>query len=159
MKKTFPLILLALLLGACQNKSILDETRTFANSNWQRFEPETFEANINNIDDCYDLYVDAVIDTATYRDKTLPIIMSIFAPNGERRTIVGTIQVVNKNGTFMGTVDGGQVTCTQKIRDYLYFNNAGSHKFEISQRTSHYDLRGVRSMTFRIVKSDLKLPD
>lgn len=161
MKKLFlPLVLAAtLFISACGNKVIMDESHTLPNNTWQRFTTENFNLDISNTDDCYDLYVSVTADTAQLKDNAIPIIVAINSPSNEHRTIFSTIILKGKNGKWLATPDAnGNITCSQRVRDYFFFNDKGTHAVEISQRSHRYELSGVKQLNFRVVKAEMELP-
>ena len=81
MKNTQHLTIIAFmataLLCSCGNKTLLDDTRTFANDTWMRFTPEHFDIHATSTDDCYNFNVTLTIDTARYRETALPIMIEM----------------------------------------------------------------------------------
>lgn len=151
---------LLLLFASCGSKTIYDDSHTFAGDIWKRFEPEQFEADIKNVDDCYDIYVTVTVDTALFRENALPLTMKLSNDNRETRTLFGTVILRNREGTWMGQFDNqGRLTCRHKLRDYFFFNSAGRQDIQISQRTSKYEIRGVKRLGLSIIKAEVELPN
>ena len=82
-----------LLCTACGHKTLLDETRTFNNDTWLRFEPERFSVDVNNTDDCFSLVVSVTVDTARYREMTIPLMLEVEGPAHEKRTLFSTLNL------------------------------------------------------------------
>lgn len=158
--RTLLVAALLLLFASCGSKTVFDDSRTFAGDTWKRFEPEQFEADIANADDCYDIYVTVTIDTARFRESALPLTVKLSNENRETRTLFGTVVLRNREGTWMGQFDSqGLLTCRHKLRDYFFFNSAGLQEIQIGQRTSKYEISGIRQLGLTIVKAELELPD
>ncbi len=157
--KRLPLILLSLILLASCNRTVLEEERTFANSNWKFFQPEEFNLNIKNIDDCYNIYATVVIDTAQFKMSRLPLFVNLYSPNGERRSFTGYLLPKDELGKWNGDFKDGKLVCTRCIREYFFFNVTGDHTIEVSQYTHRYDLNGIESFTLKIEKADVIYPD
>lgn len=149
----------SVLLVSCSQNVILDESRDFANHKWMRFEPEEFTAEVKNIDDCFDIYLTATIDTAIFRGNSLPMTLNIYGPTGERRMFRYDLQFkTKKEDQWLGDWDNGYLTVTRCVRQYFFFNNKGDFKFELAQCTNRYELEGVCSTGIRIVKAQLEYP-
>lgn len=159
MKKILFAIFGVLLLCSC-NKPLLDDERTFANDVWNRFTPEVFEVNVDNIEDYYNIDVTAVIDTAIYRYLTVPLLFNLYSPNGEQRSFYAEVPFT-ENGRWRGEMLPGEKkagtlrTASRRIRAFFSFNRKGTHRMEINQTTSQYDLEGIHSIHVTISKAPL----
>ena len=145
------------LLSSCTGKSILDEERTFENNVWNRFTPEVFEFSVGNIDDYYNIDVTAVIDTAVYRYRTVPLLINLNSPNGEQRSFYSEVPFT-ENGRWRGEMlssNSSLRSASRRIRAFFSFNSTGSHRMEIGQTTSQYDLEGIRSIHVTISRAPL----
>lgn len=148
-----------LLLVSCNKGVVFNETQEIPNGNFQRFTEQKFNVNIENIDDCYDLYVTTVIDTAKFISSTLPIMVTVDGPNGDSRMFRNTIMIRDKTGNWKGDLDGSLLTTVTRVREYYFFNIEGKQLVRISQCSHKYDIRGISMVGFRIVKADLVYPD
>lgn len=147
-----------LLLSSCGNKSLIDEERTFKSNVWNRFTPEVFNVNVNNIENFYDIDVTISVDTTIFRYDDMPLTVNLFSPNSERRMFYANVPL-KLNGRWRGEVVDGYRTVTQHVRTYFSFNCKGEHKMEIGQATSQYDLEGIHSMSLNIYKVELDYPE
>lgn len=153
--KRIPLILAAiLLLAACANKTVLDEQRTFANGVWNHFTPESYNVEIGNVENYYDIDFSVAVDTAVYRYPNLPLTVNIYSPNGEHRMFYADIPLKHQ-GRWRGEVQDGLRTFNQRIRSYFSFNTKGTHRIDVAQATSQYDLEGVRTFGVQVTKAKL----
>lgn len=164
MKKKHLLTLLSVaaivLFGSCDNKTLLDESRTFANGTWLRFTPEHYSVEVANTEDCYNFTVSLTVDTTRYRQPALPIMLEIESPSHERRTMFSTIVLRNAEGKWLGHWnDDGTLSITHAVRQYYFFNTTGSHSIDLSQRTSKYEIYGIKSLQFKIEKAKLEYPE
>ena len=148
------LVVAATVVAACGNHdTLVDDTRTFDNENWNRFKPETFEIGDANPDDYYRIDFELVVDSALMRNEQLPLTVNLYSPDGTRRMFYAYVNLV-ENGRWKGQVTPGRErdglrTLQQNIRPFFTFNNKGTYRMEIAQGTSQYDLDGIRS--FRLV--------
>ncbi len=159
MKKILTTIAIAItcVVSACSDKVIFDEKHNFPDSTWMRFEPENFEVNIKNIDDCYDIFFSVTVDTNVIRINNLPLVISIEDAEGSRRVFMSDIIFQNKKGESMGKTVGSYVEYTAKAREYFYFNSKGVHKFSIKNSTQFYELKGIASIGMKIEKSNMDI--
>ena len=159
-KHILPILLVSLLLGSCGKKVLLDETRTFDNDTWLRFQPEHFEVTPDNTDDCYNFILTVTIDTTRFRESGLPVMIEIDNSNHESRTLFSTLVLRNHNGNWMGEFDeDGHLVITQAVRQYFFFNTPTTHSINLGQRTNKYEIRGIHSIHFKVEKAKLEYPE
>lgn len=141
---------------SCGKKNIIDEERSFAGV-WNRFTPEVFEVEVTNTEDYYNIDFTATVDTVLFRYSTLPLTVNLYSPNGERRTFY-TAVLLKENGRWKGEAKGGMREVTTQVRTFFSFNSKGTHRLEIAQATSQYDLEGIDSfrLTIENTKVDYK---
>lgn len=163
--KKIQLALLALLaLGgtlftSCNSSVLFDEQRSFENNRWNRFKPETFELKSNNTDDYYDMYVEVVVDTTLFHYSDLMLNINVYSPNSERRMFRNDLIMKDAKGKWQGEVDGNEVRCVQKVREYFNFGVNGTYRIDISQGTNRYDIDGIKSLQFKVVEAELVYPE
>lgn len=166
----------ALLVSACgnKNKTVFSQTITataddakpaaFPGGIWNRNDEKSFDVDIDNIDDCYNLTLTVTIDTAAFLQSVhhgtaLPLLVKIVS-DGQTRTIPTTITLRNASGTWMGQFDEhGLLTCEFLFRDYFFFNKAGHQQILVKQRTNYLTVRGIQQLGLTIVKAELELPN
>lgn len=155
-----PLIFTLLLFCSCGKKVLLDQDHTFANATWMRFEPETFQVEAPNTDDCYNFYITAHIDTNVFHENGLPLIIEMISADGETRSHFPSLLLRNHEGTWMGDFDSqGILTVKQMVRQFYFFNSVGTHTIHVSQRTSKYQIEGIRDINLRIEKAKIEYPE
>ena len=165
MKHAHPFLLigsfLLLLLSSCEHSdTVFQSTIDIAGGVWQRFEPRQIEADIPNADDCYELHISALIDTTAYCQPSLPLTIQITSPHGETRTLFASLPLHSRDGHSLGQPngEGGVLLFNQRVREYFYFNHPGTHTVSIGQRTSRYEIRGIRQLQFTVRKAKLEYP-
>lgn len=159
MKQILILLLATLVLCSCGKKTLFEETRTFANDTWMRFEPEKYDITATTTEDCYDIYVTMQIDTCRYHATGLPLAINLYSNDGERRMFSTTMVLRDVQGSWKGTFEGSTLTLTKNIRPYFFFNKKGSYRLELSQMTHYYEIKGIKSLTVKFVKSELEYPE
>lgn len=152
--------LLATAFASCNNKTLLNEDHTFVNDTWQRFKPEHFDVNVTRPDDCYNFLLTITFDTSRYHQNSLPIILEIESPDHEKRTLFSTLLLRNNNGNWLGSFsETGDLVISQTIRQFYFFNTTGTHSVNLSQRTSKYEIYGIRNLNLTIEKVEVELPE
>ncbi|MBR1644285.1 MAG: hypothetical protein IJ684_02810 [Bacteroidales bacterium] len=147
---TLAVALLLLSLTGCGRKPVVDETRYFANQRWKWQEPERFEFDIKKTSECYNLVAEVYYDTAVLRRPTLPLIVDLQSPNGERRTFQASILLRTRDGHCTGTVIGDFASATATLKKYFFFNTPGTQQLVVTQGTDRYELAGVSRLTLRV---------
>ena len=151
--------ILSMVLFCSCNKTLVDDTHKFQNSNWMRFSPEHFSFKVNNTDECYHIYMTVTLDTAIYTANDLPLVVNMHSDDStELRMYYSNIALRDKNGKRVGTFDGSKQTVTQRVRDYVYFNTLGGQNIDVKQGTPKYELPGIDAFGLKIEKANLELP-
>lgn len=143
------------LFSGCK-KTLFTETHDFHNNTWTRFETDTFEIPVANVDDCYDIYFELLVDSSRVHETSIPIAVNLYSPNSEHR-MFRTFFNVYSNGHVNGESEGEYIRISQRVREYFFFNVKGTHRMEVAQCTNKYEVNGIHSITVKVVKS--KLPD
>ena len=163
MKRIFPLIvamIFTVVFTSCGKKVLFEESRTFSNDTWLRFQPEHFDVQSVSTDNCYNFFVTLTIDTARYRENALPIIMELESPDHENRTLFSTILLRNREGAWLGSFnDNGNLVISQQVRQFHFFNTTGKYSLNLGQRTNKYEIHGIRQLDLRIEKTELEYPE
>ena len=150
-------ILLA--LASCGNKTAYQESVTLPADTWLRFEPRELSLDIANTEDCYEIYVEADIDTSRYREEALPLTFKMTSNQGETRTFFASLMLRSKDGHTLGQpAEGGYLHYRQRVKEYFYFNVPGQHTLSIGQRTSRYEIKGIHRVGIIIQKAQLEYP-
>ena len=158
MRKILIAVLGVLLFCSCGKKNIIDEERTFGKGVWNHFSPEVFEVNVSNIEDYYNIDMTATVDTSVFRYQILPLTVNIYSPNGERRMFYASIPT-KENGRWKGEIKDGKRVITSRVRTFFSFNSTGTHRIEIAQATSQYDLEGIDSFRLTIENTEIDYGD
>ena len=158
MRKLIIAALGVLLFISCGKKNIIDEERTFTGGVWNHFSPEVFDVNVSNTEDYYNIDMTATVDTSLFRYQILPLTVNIYSPNGERRMFYASIPT-KENGRWKGEMKDGKRVITARVRTFFSFNSTGTHRMEIAQATSQYDLEGIESFRLTIENTEIDYGD
>lgn len=154
MKKLLIAMMGVCLLCSCNNKKIIDEKHTFDRNIWNRFTMEEFSFNVPNIDDYYNIDIMVAVDTLRYRYDMVPLAVNLISPDGERRRILTSVALKEKD-RWRGEMQDGYRTAQGRTRSYFSFNKKGEYHMEVGQQTSQYDLEGIHSVAVKIEKAKL----
>lgn len=153
-------LICSLCLISCKSDVLVKEQRDFENNTWMRFELEKFDIKVDNVDDCYDIYLNLVVDTAQLKESVVPLVFNMNSPNGERRNFRTLVNVKNKNGLLLGeSCDDGYVYFEHKARNYFFFNAEGVYEIEVGQATNRYELHGIKSVELIVERAELVYPE
>lgn len=154
MRKLLIALMGVCLLCSCGKKNILDESHTFDRNIWNRFTMEEFSFNVPNIDNYYHIDITVAVDTLHYRYNTVPLAVNIVSPDGEKRRILTSVALKEKE-RWRGEMQDGYRYAQGRVRSYFSFNSKGQYRMEVGQQTSQYDLEGIHSVAVRIEKAKL----
>ncbi|MBQ6238643.1 MAG: hypothetical protein IJK07_10560 [Bacteroidales bacterium] len=138
-----------LVLTACGKRVLIDETHSFADNTWMRFEPEQFEVNVKNIDVPYQVTVSLQYDTTLVTGDALPLVVEFFADSNARHTLFPEIRLVDR-GQRRGTKVDRFCTVVDTIDRCRLFNEEGTFTYRIKQRTSKYEIGGIAGLGLRV---------
>lgn len=160
MKKIILPLLTLVLFCACGKNVLIDDTHSFNNAKWLRFEPESFSVEAPNTDDCFNFIVTLQIDTAAFHEAGLPLMIEVNSPVGDTRTLFSTLLLRNHENHWMGDINSqGILEVSQVVRQFYFFNSVGTHSINISQRTSKYEIHGINSIKFKVEKTKIVYPE
>ncbi len=135
---------------------LIDEQRTFANDVWNSVTPEVFEVNVINDSDYFNIDLTVTVDTALYRYADFPFYLDIYTPDGTRRHLTPQL-AVKQNDRWKGESNGRYRTITKRVQNYFFFNSPGTHRLEVRQATSQYNLEGIHAFAIHIEKAELDI--
>lgn len=146
------IITLAMLASSCGTKTVLDETKPFANNCWMRFEPVEFTIPKIDTEKAYRISLTLRYDTSKIKDKLLPLLITFYADSNERHTIIPDFQLRDKEGLLLGQTVGQYCTVSDTIDYYRRYSHAEPYTYKIKQRTSKYELYGITSLQMKAEK-------
>ncbi|MBP5190665.1 MAG: lipoprotein [Bacteroidales bacterium] len=152
MKKILVLLSAVLVLASCGRRVLIDDMHQFANDTWLRFEPETFEFDVDNIDEPYLVTVALKYDTTRLTDVSLPLVVEFFADSNARHTIFPVIRLVGRDGKRLGTTVDRYCTVTDTLDRCRLYNEKGRFTYRLKQRTSKYEIGGINGLGLKVEK-------
>lgn len=153
MKKTILLIFAAAaLFTACGKKNLTDDTHSFAENRWMRFEPEVFKVDVRNTDKQYIISTTLTYDTTIFSADELPLVIDFYADSNELHNFMPSIRLKTKKGALRGSAVGQFHTVTDTIDRCRTFNKPGTYTYRIKQGTSKYQIDGISSLNFKVTE-------
>ena len=151
MKKTLLLFCAAAaLFVGCGKRTVTDETHSFGENRWMRFEPEVFKVDIRNTDKQYVISATVTYDTNIFSASELPLVVDFFADSNELHNFMPSIRLKTKKGALRGSSVGQFQTVTDTIDRCRTFNKPGTYPYRIKQGTSKYQIDGISSLNFKV---------
>ena len=130
MKNYIYLFVLALLLTSCDSNKIFSEYTDIDNFLWKRDHVITYEANIDDPDTVYDVYL-ALRHTTYYAWANIKVNCTVVYPGGEERTMDHDIMLRNEDGTFKAEGAGDLWDIEYRILEKASFKEKGTYVFKI----------------------------
>lgn len=148
--KLLAIIAISFLAVSCGTKTVLDETKPFANNCWKRFEPVEFTIPKVDTDKAYRISLTLRYDTTKLTGKMLPMLITFYADSNERHTITPDFELCDKLGKRYGKTVGQYCTVSDTIDYYRRYSHAEPYVYKIKQRTSKYELYGIASLQMTV---------
>lgn len=139
-----------LMLASCGKRTLLDETHSFDNDTWKRFEPEVFEFDVKNIDVPYVVAVSLRYDTTLLSGTELPLVVEFFADSNARHTLFPSITLIDRKGQRRGNTVERYCTVVDTLDHCRLFNEQGRFTYRIKQRTSKYEIGGIAGLGLKV---------
>ena len=155
LQRTLFFILSAFLLSSCNKDKIFEENYDFKNNTWSKSEVVTFEPNIENVDQEYDILI-AVRHTSAYPYANVIIGLTMETPGGEKRMMQHSLIVRNEDGTFKGEGLGDIYDIKVPVFKNILLKYPGKYKFIIENRMHLVEMPDLMSIGLIIEKSDTK---
>ncbi len=153
-KKAIPVLLI--LFAACNGDTkVFEEYHKFENLSWNRFDILEFEANIEDIELEYDIYINIRhIPEVPY--KEMLINFTIYSPSGDMRTTDYTLDYFDPEGNKLSECMGDLCDLYIPIRKAIKFYDPGITKFEIENKYPKVEMPGIMEVGIIVKKARLE---
>lgn len=147
------LLLVVLVSCGCRPKQpILEETVSFTNHAWNRFNKVPFKIAVRNPDTYYDILLRvSFIDGFPYDE--IPVNTVLKSPDGQVNVMRKVLGTHNADGGYAGSVYGDVWTVEKAVHSHRKFGKEGEYTFEVEHLTQYYDLEGIVSVGCVVVPS------
>lgn len=138
-----------ILFSACAEKSLYNHTVEFQNSTWGYEDPALFDFEIEDNTDYYNLFLD-IDHSPDYPYENLYLKINTEFPDSSMASDTLSIEMVNKQGTWVGKCGSNQCDLTVFLQEKTKFKEKGTHKITIEQFTRESELKGIKALSFRL---------
>lgn len=149
---TFLIILLfGFLLSSCSSeKTVFEEYKKFEKLSWNRFDVLSFQMDVEDIDQNYDLFIH-LRHFPGFPHKEMLVNLTIYSPAGDMRSTDYTLRLKDSEGESLSNCMGDYCDLLIPLRSDFSFYEPGIAKFDVENKYSKVDLPGIIEIGF-IVK-------
>jgi len=154
-KYSFGLVIMSIVLMACDNSRILDENIDFVNETWYKDSALVFNIEVEDTLAIYNIFINNRI-TRQYEYSNLYLFIDTEFPNSI--TIRDTMECVllDPSGKFLGKGFGSVWSNKIRYRTNIRFPYSGNYKFTIEQAMRDEQLEHILSAGIRIEKAKIR---
>jgi gliding motility-associated lipoprotein GldH len=145
--------MLPILLASCEKKSQFFAGKTFENSTWNRFDILEYDFDIENTAKNYDFILETTINEQ-FPIEILPLNITIYYPNGGKRSRDYDFRLKDAEKNWKGIVDGNKIKFEIPINRGMSLNQKGIYQIRIENKYTKYNLSGIENMYFFVYFSD-----
>jgi len=152
MKKSVFLFLLPVILSACSHAVVFNETKTFDNSTWRRFETIWFSVPVkkgNALD--FDLNFTHL---AGFQYDKLWVDITFYTPDGTTRSRDYDFNLKDEAGNWKGDQSGDRWHVVLPIRKELPINENGTCRVRIENKYSKMQTPGIVELGLNVSRSE-----
>ncbi|MBN1339645.1 MAG: hypothetical protein JXA03_09995 [Bacteroidales bacterium] len=136
------LILLPFIIFSCSRGNIFEEYKKFDNLTWNRFNILSFETVITDTESPYSLFIH-IRHLPEFNLEELKINFTVTTPSGSMRTSDHVLKFTGKEGNPLSSCMGDLCDILIPVRESYYFTEHGVHRFEIENKFTKLELRGI----------------
>jgi gliding motility-associated lipoprotein GldH len=147
----FVIIIISLLILACDPNRVYEENTLIAEHNWNRNDILQFTVNITDTVGSYNLYVN-IRNGGSYSYRNLFLFIDTYAPTGQ--WVRDTIECVlaNEKGKWLGSGLGDIYSIQIPYKKNVRFPYPGMYTFKFEQAMRTEELSNVYDVGLRIEK-------
>jgi len=138
---------------SCTNSTIFKEYHKFEKQSWNRFEFLNFEMAVEESEQEYDIYL-SVRHLPEFPYRKMDINFTMFLPSGEMRTADHELIFSDREGKGLSECLGDYCDISFPLRTGFVFTETGTVKFEIENKMTKLDTRGILEVGLIIKESD-----
>ena len=145
------LILATSMFLSCGKGRVFEEHRKLSDYNWNRFDNIIFEADIEDTDAAYNIFI-AIRHITNYPFKNLVITSIMTTPGGEERFLDHDLRIRDDDGKPLGNGMGDIWDINIPIRKNFRFNKPGRLTIEFENRMPRPVTQGIMEVGLIIEK-------
>lgn len=116
---------------------------------WDYFSPVTFEYEITDTIEAYDLQL-SVVHADNFTFENMYVNATTIFPDGKKITRPVSLQLANSNGDWLGTCSGDHCTIQIPISTGAYYKSTGKYSLIFDQYSRKGNLEGIQSLEMEI---------
>lgn len=151
-KKINRLLLLGLLVAFSSCSTIYDETQVVENGTWAQGKSYSFEFDIQNTEQLYDLFLEVQHGTS-YPYQNLYCLVKTKMPDGSTREEQASLELANAKGYWLGECNEEQCTRTIPFIIKTQFTIPGIYTIELQQHSRPESLGPIEHLRLFIHKT------
>jgi gliding motility-associated lipoprotein GldH len=145
------LIISSAMLISCGKGKVFEEYKKLPDYNWNRFDNIIFEADIEDADVNYNIYI-AIRHITNYPFKNLVLTSIMTTPGGEERFLDHDLRIRDDNGKPLGNGMGDIWDINIPIRNNFRFKKPGRLIIEFENRMPRPVTQGIMEVGLIIEK-------
>lgn len=152
MKRLFFLAVVAFLISACSQKPVFEETRSFSNSIWNRFDVQSFQIPNIVAGQQYDVFLNIQCVPEDMNEKKLWANLTFFSPENEMRSQDIFLRMFDPQGQPTVELKGRIANYRIQVFTGISFGVSGEYRFEVLPVSSKFDLTGIQRLGVEFYK-------
>lgn len=153
MKNTFLLLLFCCLLQSCGQSFIYEKDIALPENTWNYENTLDFPFEVTDVKALQNLYLD-ITHSTEFKTQNLYVQFHTKSPSGKVVSDMVSLELAEKNGVWFGNCGGTWCDLRIPIQSGAYFEETGTYTLSIEQYTRTDVLKGVKSMGFRVEKTN-----
>ena len=153
MKNTFFLFALCFLLQSCSQSFLYEKDISLPENTWTYENKLEFPFEITDTKALQNLYFD-LTHSSEFKTQNLYVKFHTKSPSGKVVSDMVSLELAEKNGVWFGNCGGQWCDLRIPIQSDAYFEETGIYTLTVEQYTRIEALKGVKSVGFRLEKTD-----
>lgn len=147
------LLLMVIFLSSCNRDTVFEDYWKFDNLTWNRFDFVTFEMDVEDIEQYYDIFL-VFRHVPEFPVSKLELNFTVLPPSGGYRSSDHSYWL-RKSGVLQSDCLGDYCDFLVPLRKEYKFNETGSTRFEIENKIPKFESTGIIEVGLIIRKSKI----
>jgi len=153
MKNILLLLSFCFLLQSCSQSFIYEKDISLPENTWAYANKLDFPFEISDTKALQNLYLDITHNTE-FKTQNMYVKFHTKSPSGKIVSDLVSLELAEKDGVWFGDCGGEWCDLRIPIQSGAYFDETGTYTLSIEQYTRTESLKGVKSIGFRVEKTD-----
>jgi len=152
MKRVLFFAVAAFLISACSQRPVFEETRSFSNGVWNRFDVQSFQIPNVVAGQQYDVFLNIHCVPEEMNEKKLWANLTFFSPENEMRSQDIFLRMFDAQGQPSVELKGRVAQYRIQVFTGISFSMSGEYRFEVLPVSSKFDLTGIQHLGVEFYK-------